>query len=251
MSAKRKLSRKGRIGRNLLCTLLAGVLVWLGLGAPAPTAALALRRLERESFFSPHSQFQGVLETAWWGPWALGLREDWLVFGDLSGGELFYLWPRTNPGEPVVAPQPISNLESQRVTFVAAGAPKGTASAQLTLELSCWYLSPWFMYAQPDRDWQGETPSYWEDALVLEGEPLSAGAFAFQVEIWNSEEALVQNDVTIQEGALWQSVDWRLYQGYYLPENLPLRCRATAVFYSESGVELGRAELREVSRQEI
>ena len=95
MRKKKSLSRRGRIGRNLLITLLAGILIWLLQGA--------LRRIERESFFTPHSQFQGVLETAWWGPWGLGLNDRWLVFGDLGGGNQFYLWPRTGPEDPAVA----------------------------------------------------------------------------------------------------------------------------------------------------
>ena len=74
MREKKSLSRRGRIGRNLLITLLAGILIWLLQGAPPLTAAGALRRIERESLFTPHSQFQGVLETAWWGPWGSGAQ---------------------------------------------------------------------------------------------------------------------------------------------------------------------------------
>ena len=59
MRKKKSLSRRGRIGRNLLITLLAGILIWLLQGAPSLTAEGALRRIERESFFTPHSQFQG------------------------------------------------------------------------------------------------------------------------------------------------------------------------------------------------
>lgn len=243
MRKKKSLSRRGRIGRNLLITLLAGILIWLLQGAPPLTAAGTLRRLERESFFTPHSQFQGVLETAWWGPWALGLNDRWLVFGDLGGGNQFYLWPRTGPDDPAVAPQPMYTLEMREVAFAAAGAPEGTASARMTLDVSCWYTSPWFTCAQREQDWMGKTPAYWEHTYQMEGEPLGEGAFAFRFQIWDPELPRSLQDESIQETALLAAVDWKLYQGYYLPESMPIRCHIAVAFFDRAGGELDRVEL--------
>ena len=52
-----------------------------------------------------------------------------------------------------MAPEPVSSWEARQVTFAAAGAPEGTASAVLTLEVSCWYTSPTLLYADRERDW--------------------------------------------------------------------------------------------------
>ena len=243
MKKRKTLSRRGRIVRNLLCTLLAGALIWVGTGAPLPTAALTLRRLERESFFSPHSRFQGVLETERWGPWALGLTDRWLVFGGLTESQRFYLWPRTEPQGPVVSPEPVSSWDARQVTFAAAGAPEGTASAVLTLEVSCWHTSPTLLYADRERDWQGEAPSYWAHTYTAQGEPLGEGAFAFQFDLWDEGEPMSLGALEIQETALWTAGEWRLYQGYYLPENMPLQCTVTAAFYDGAGRELARAVL--------
>lgn len=39
------------------------------------------------------------------------------------------------------------------------------------------------------------------------------------------------------------AVDWKLYQGYYLPESMPIRCHIAVAFFDRAGGELDRVEL--------
>ena len=59
-----RLSRQGRIFRNFLLAGVLGALIWACAGWPVP-AWWELRRLEREAFLSPHSQFQGSIQDSW------------------------------------------------------------------------------------------------------------------------------------------------------------------------------------------
>ena len=248
---KRTLTRGGRIGRNLALTALMGGMIWLGAGAPAPTAELALRRLERESFLSPHSQYQGVLEAEPWGPWALGLTDRWLVFGGLNQTEQFYLWPRPEGDGPVLAPEPMIQTEPRQVVFAAAGVPEGTAAAELELEVACWHTTPYFTCANFDQDWRGKTPVWWTHTYRAQGEAAGPGAFQFRFVIGDGDEPWGAREAAIQDTALQKAAEWRLYQGQDLPQSLPLRCRGTAVFYDAGGRELGRAVLESRDSQGI
>ena len=89
----------------------------------------------------------------------------------------------------------------------------------------------------------GKTPAYWEHTYQMEGEPLGEGAFAFRFQVWDPELLRSLQDESIQETALLAAVDWKLYQGYYLPQSMPIRCHITVVFFDQAGGELGRTEL--------
>lgn len=230
-----KLGRRGRIFRNFLLAGVLGALIWACAGWPVP-ARWELRRLEREALLSPHSQFQGSIQDSWGDEVLIGLTPRWLVMGS---SEEFRLWPREGDG-PVLAPVPEEFTLRGGIRVVAAGAPQGTASARLTLEVSYWYdlsqgtaiyssLREDILESRPDS-----SPEYRAKTVTLEGEPLEEGAFQF---VLGEEEMQGTGDY------IWSYVaDWGLYHGYHwIP---PINCRMTAVFYDEAGRELDRAELQ-------
>ena len=232
----RKLSRRGRILRNFLLAGVLGALIWTCAGWPVP-ARWELRRLEREAFLSPHSQFQGSVQVDQ-REWLVGLTPRWLVMGRQNE---FRLWPREGDG-PVLAPIPEWATAGREICVVAAGAPQGTASARLTLEVSHWYASfgGSSSYSSQREDilrswpWPDSSPEYRSETVTLEGEPMEEGAFQF---VLGEEEMRGTGDY------IWRHVEeWGLYQGYY--QISPINCRLTAVFYDESGRELDRAELQ-------
>ena len=232
-----KLGRRGRIFRNFLLAGVLGALIWTCAGWPVP-AWWELRRLEREAFLSPHSQFQGSIQDSWGDEVLIGLTPRWLVMGS---PEEFRLWPREGDG-PVLAPVPEEFTLRGGIRVVAAGAPQGTASAQLTVEVSHWYASfgGSSSYSSQREDilrgwpWPDSPPEYRSETVTLEGEPMEEGAFQF---VLGEEEMRGTGDY------IWRHVEeWGLYQGYY--QISPINCRLTAVFYDESGRELDRAELQ-------
>ena len=230
-----KLGRRGRIFRNFLLAGVLGALIWTCAGWPVP-ARWELRRLEREAFLSPHSQFQGSIQDSWGDEVLIGLTPRWLVMGS---PEEFRLWPREGDG-PVLAPVPEEFTLRGGIRVVAAGAPQGTASARLTLEVSHWYASfgGSSSYSSQREDildgWPDSSPEYRAQTVTLEGEPMEEGAFQF---VLGEEEMRGTGDY------IWRHVEeWGLYQGYY--QISPINCRLTAVFYDESGRELDRVELQ-------
>ena len=230
-----RLSRQGRIFRNFLLAGVLGALIWACAGWPVP-ARWELRRLEREILLSPHSQFQGSIQDSEGEEVLVGLTPRWLVMG---GSGSLYLWPREGDG-PVLAPVPEEFTLRGGIRVVAAGAPQGTASAQLTLEVSHWYASfgGRSSYSSQREDilasWPDSSPEYRSETVTLEGEPMEEGAFQF---VLGEEEMRGTGDY------IWRHVEeWGLYQGYY--QISPINCRLTAVFYDESGRELDRAELQ-------
>ena len=232
-----KLGRRGRIFRNFLLAGVLGALIWTCAGWPVP-ARWELRRLEREAFLSPHSQFQGSIQDSWGDEVLIGLTPRWLVMGS---PEEFRLWPREGDG-PVLAPVPEEFTLRGGIRVVAAGAPQGTASARLTVEVSHWYASfgGSSSYSSQREDilrgwpWPDSPPEYRSETVTLEGEPMEEGAFQF---VLGEEEMRGTGDY------IWRHVEeWGLYQGYY--QISPINCRLTAVFYDESGRELDRVELQ-------
>lgn len=230
-----KLGRRGRIFRNFLLAGVLGALIWACAGWPVP-AWWELRRLEREAFLSPHSQFQGSIQDSWGDEVLIGLTPRWLVMGS---PEEFRLWPREGDG-PVLAPVPEEFTLRGGIRVVAAGAPQGTASARLTVEVSHWYASfgGRSSYSSQREDildgWPDSSPEYRAQTVTLEGEPMEEGAFQF---VLGEEEMRGTGDY------IWRHVEeWGLYQGYY--QISPINCRLTAVFYDESGRELDRVELQ-------
>lgn len=230
-----KLGRRGRIFRNFLLAGVLGALIWTCAGWPVP-ARWELRRLEREAFLSPNSQFQGSIQDSWGDEVLIGLTPRWLVMGS---PEEFRLWPREGDG-PVLAPVPEEFTLRGGIRVVAAGAPQGTASARLTVEVSHWYASfgGRSSYSSQREDildgWPDSSPEYRAQTVTLEGEPMEEGAFQF---VLGEEEMRGTGDY------IWRHVEeWGLYQGYY--QISPINCRLTAVFYDESGRELDRVELQ-------
>ena len=245
---KRKpLSRGGKTVRNLLLAALAGVLVWINAGAPLPPEQ-EFQRLVQTNFLEDEVQFLGNFETSGLH-WGAGLTDQWLVLGALDRGRM-ELWPREGDG-PVVAPAPDDFARWSEIAFVAADAPEGTASAQLTIDLSCWYThtgtatnGTWSYWASEDQDWGGLTPTYWENTYTLEGEPLKDGAFLFYLP---ELDPLDTRDIELLVRSYL--ADWDLYLSQVYQENPNRRsaaCTLSAVFYNRAGSELGRAELTDI-----
>ena len=242
-----KLGRRGRIFRNFLLAGVLGALIWACAGWPVP-ARWELRRLEREAFLSPHSQFQGSVQDSWGDEVLIGLTPRWLVMGS---PEEFRLWPRQGDG-PALAPEPnayysISSMGPFGGWLVAADAPAGTASAVLTARLAGWYVMEGNdqhrrvdLYPDRDRDWpEGSTPAYWEKTYRIQGEPLGEGAFGFYLEA----EDPYRGHIEIY--AVREAMSWQLYQRTLHLEYISIQSQMTAVFYDAAGAELGRAELRD------
>ena len=229
-----KLGRRGQILRNFLLAGVLGAVIWTCAGWPVP-ARWELRRLEREALLSPHSQFQGSVQVGR-REWLVGLTSRWLVMGRQNE---FCLWPREGDG-PVLAPVPEQVISTEGIRIVAADAPEGTTSAQLTLEISYWYASfggsSSYSSQREDilRSWPESSTEYRARTVTLEGEALEEGAFQF---VLGEEKMQGTGDF------IWSYVaDWGLYHGYHwIP---PINCRMTAVFYDESGQELDRVELQ-------
>ena len=242
MSGKR---RVWKTCRNLLCALLAVAFLWLLQGAPLLTAEARFRRLQREQFVQPYAQYQGTLRIDD-RRWAVGLTQRWLLLGDLTW-ERLYPWPREGDG-PVLAPvEDFSGLG--QVHIVAAGAPEGTASARLELSLRCWYAirawssgpAPVLYSTEHGSWWPGETPVPWARTYHIPGIHMEEGAFQF---------SLVPEDPDpVESAALHAAGQWTLYWWEELlrqPNRASIQCTMTAVFYSESGAELGRVDLADL-----
>ena len=240
-----RLSRGQKIVRNLLLAVLAGFLVWVNARAPLPPE-LAFRRVQRENFLTPYAQFLGVCEADDFR-WGVGLTDRWLVFGELDSHQL-ELWPLEGDG-PMVVPAPGRYSRGvEELGFVAVNAPEGTASARLAATVSCWYThtdtgthSTWSYWASEDQDWEGLTPTYWENTYVLEGEPLAEGAFFFRLPKLEHSE-----NQTIEFYARGHLADWSLYLSQVYQEDPGRRdaaCTLTAVFFDDQGRALGQAEL--------
>ena len=149
-----RLSRRGKIIRNLLLCLPLAVLAWAGSGCPMPTLELEFRRVERQYLLSPAQEIlwdtgaegwsqESEGDRASWrlnGHWVVGaegeaLRTVW-IYGDVSELECYPL-----EQAPFPVPLPDSALFYYRygisrvaVPLAFFGAPEGTARARLELE---------------------------------------------------------------------------------------------------------------------
>ena len=204
---KRKpLSRGGKTVRNLLLAALAGVLVWINAGAPLPPEQ-EFQRLVQKNFLEDEVQFLGNFETSGLH-WGAGLTDQWLVLGALDRRRM-ELWPREGDG-PVVAPAPDDFARWSEIAFVAADAPEGTASAQLTIDLSCWYThtgtatnGTWSYWASEDQDSgaaplppTGRTPILWRGNLWR------MGPFYFICRSWTP---WIRETLSFWSGAIWRT----------------------------------------------
>ena len=143
----RKLSRKGKIVRNLLLTLGFGFVVWASQGGPMPTAELTFRQMERTRFLA-----SSEILYAWESSLPLselrsssskdvlvGQYPDQIVVGCIfepndPGGNRLTLWPR----EEGVMPVPLSAfLQREDGTLchvlLVLSVPEETAGAQATV----------------------------------------------------------------------------------------------------------------------
>lgn len=229
-----RLSRGWKTVRNLTIAVLWLVLAWGIIDYPLPGPVAQFRRAERIDWVGP-SDIQYVGKN--YG--VVGTYMDQVVIG-VGMYNLDY-WPR-NPDGPTLVPKDNE--------FVAVDVPEGTARAELTLELSFYFLpsmsEPTYAgptYAVRERaelECADAGPAkLWQDTYVIQGELLEEGGVLFRAEpkspavpgelgVWDGGPLHEVTDRAIYARAPWDNSAW---------------AQMTAVFYSENGEELGRAVL--------
>ena len=182
----RKLSRKGKIVRNLLLTLGFGFVVWASQGGPMPTAELTFRQMERTSFLAsseilytwesslPLSELRSSSSKAV----LVGQYPDQIAVGCIFepndfGGNRLILWPR----EEGVMPVPLSAfLQREDGTLchvlLVLSAPEETAGAQATVTGRLENAKEPVETVQGER-WGGGVWAFWfpiDEELTTDGE---------------------------------------------------------------------------------
>ena len=233
-----RLSRGGKILRNLLLTLMLAVFLWGLNDFRVPGLRRQFRMVEQANWADP-LDIQGEFESEY-DRWILASGRDQLAFWTEDRSGLVY-WTRAAEG-PTLAPVPESRSVQEAVQVAAADVPEGTASARLELTVGCWYkrngTNGWTFDSRAEQP--GDMPPLtqrWEKTYSAQGQHLEDGAFLFEVaaeeEWWESgsPEKLV----------LSYADEWDLY--WSGTDRRAVDCAMEAVFYDEAGRELGRASL--------
>lgn len=151
-------------------------------------------------------------------------------------------WPRNLEGPTLV---PVENA------FVAVDVPKGTARAELTLKLSFYYIpalsgptyaGPTYAVREEAERWSGEAGEVvlWQDIYKVQGELAKEGGVLFRLE---PKAPDVPGELGNWDGLpLWEVSHRDNYARD--PRDNMAWARMTAIFYDETGAELGRAALQ-------
>jgi len=228
-----RLSRGGKILRNLLLTLLLIVLAWGAAGFPINDPRLSFRRLEHANWFGP-SDIQGVFSTKYEDVWVAATCEDQIIF-HTRDSEYFESWTHQKDG-PALAPVPEERLMEGEVWVLGTDVPAGTARAELSMRLTCHYnlrMNGIRMSAVPE----GNCPDYFDRTYTVPGELLEDGGALFHVQ-GNAEGHSLRE---AEKHILSQAYDWDTYAAKM--KNRSINCHMEARYYDASGAELGRAEL--------
>lgn len=239
-----RLSRGGKIVRNLAAALGLLVLLWGMNGFPIYGPRLEFRRGERENWIG-RSEILGTF--TWDGcRWTVGVQGDQVLLRRTRGGRgaSFAVWPR-NPEGAVLVPPMGYTFFPKEVPVAAADVPEGTATARLEVTVGCWHggrdlsLS---QYIAADREDFGPeaTPLWWERTYSAQGEPLGDGGMLFWVVCPDEHTDLTQNVATVERAAM-EALRFETF--YRSAHYRSVDCRMEAVFYGEKGEELGRARL--------
>ena len=197
------LSRGWKVVRNLLLTAVILVLFWGKLEYPMPSRELAFRRAEQAAWMGP-SQLQMVGGSQWE---AVGTCQDQVLIQ--TGKYILDIWPRKESGPTLV---PCYGA------VLAVDVPRDTASAQLEVCLEA---------ASP-----ASRPL--EAVCMAEGVRQEAGGILF---------SLPQAEEGTRGAEMEEALSAAVRRETDRTENPACRVRMEAVFYSETGGVLARAEL--------
>ena len=231
-----RLSRRGKIVRNLALALLAAVVVWGELWFPIASPRLRFRTEEWAGLLG-RSHIQGIVRLA--GRWQVAaVQGDAVLVGRQWRGPYLQLWPRNGDGPSLV---PIGECQGTldegfaELAVIAVDIPKGTASGRLEMRTDCWwaYEGSW-MAAEIEED-PGNTWQKWEKTYRAEGVPMRDGGMLFSVVGEDTEQGRVE--VRLLD-LLGRQSTWR-----GPVHKSSVNCRMEAVFYDENEEELGRAVL--------
>ena len=232
-----RLRRGGKILRNLLLTLMLAVFLWGLNDFRVPGFRWQFRMVEQANWADP-LDIQGEFESEH-DRWIVASGQGQLVFWREGRSWLEY-WPRVAEG-PSLAPVPESRSAQGVVQVVAADVPEGTASARLELTVSCWYQrngsNGWTFDSQAQQP--GDMPPLtqrWEKTYSAQGQLLEDGAFLFEVAAEEERES-----GSLEALVLSQVYAWDLY--WREPKGRAVDCIMEAVFYDQTGRELGQAGL--------
>lgn len=142
-----RLSRRGKVLRNLLLILVCLFALWAGRDYPLPTAEMEFRRAERENLVAQPTEIQGIFETQW-DRWVVGVGQEEVLVYQLGGWRLRG-WPIEGTG-PTLIPVPEMRTMEDQLWVAAVGVPPGAESARLELTTSCWYTPGWTLSAVRD-----------------------------------------------------------------------------------------------------
>lgn len=242
------LSRRGKTLRNLALTLALLVVAWVLLGCPIPTARLRFRVLEWKQLSGPSEIVAQFDQEDYNGTVIVGTHLDQaLVYRDNGGDGSLSYWPLPREGAALL-PIYTNHRSPKYIDLLSLNAPEGAASAVLHLDLSGWFVllgpedSPSLGMELPHenhRDYFQESWSY-----EVAGQRQGSGEFRFRVEA---------HDQTHWADAQWRNVPEQMALGEitwsyrYTSARPGQECnpefRARAVFYDESGSEVGTAVL--------
>lgn len=234
------LSRGWKTLRNLGASLLLAVFFWGLLDFCLLDPVLSFRRAERANWVGP-SEIQGVFETRY-DTWAVGTCQDQVLFHQ-NDQRAFEYWPRAERGVTLV-PVPEDRLLRGEVWVLAVDVPQSARTATLELTTQCYYTEHPYengvgreLYALEEREggWKYGPVQRWETTYSLEGELLDEGGFLFYVGLDEMQENGLEWNI-LSHVYRWQT--------FHLPQtNRHINCCMEAVFYDESGREVGRGTL--------
>jgi len=227
------MSRGRRILKNFLLTVLLIVLAWGFADFPINDPYHSFRRAERANWVGP-AEIQGIFQAKYNDVWAVGTYQDQILVhrGD---DEKLSFWQRRSDG-PELLPIPDDRIQSGEAWVVAVDVPEGTAKAELTTNITCyyWYRMNGLSYGALPA---GNLPDYFDRTYVVPGEMLEDGAILFRVAP-KSENVWERG---LEESFISRSYEWLTYRQE--KDIRGINCTMRAVFYDAAGRELGSAQL--------
>lgn len=235
-----RLSRGGKILRNLGAAVLLAVLAWGFTEFRLLDPYLDFRRAERANWAGP-SEIQGVFQTKY-DRWAVGTCGDQVLL-QIDHDRGFSYWPRKE-AETTLVPVPDRRMGQGDIWVAAVDVPEGTAAARLGLTVSFWYsvlrekdaVHIQYSAGREMGEWKFGAPTQWKKTYDIPGELLKDGGVVFHAAPEDEED-------DVEQSALSDTCDWQIW---YTADRdwRPINCAMEAVFYDEAGGELGRAALR-------
>jgi len=233
-----RLSRGGRILKNLLLSALCIILAWGFTDFQINDPYRSFRRAERANWVGP-AQIQAVFQGRYKDVWTVGTYEDQVLFHE-NDFSFFEYWKRRSEG-PELIPTPDSRIRAGEAWIVAVDVPEGTAAAELSMNIACHYWqmnNSLNMSAVPKKS----CPDYFDRTYVIQGELLEDGGVLFHVTPQDEEGTQIYK---LEVALIGRAYEWMTY--YYEHEDYrAINCSMEAVFYDDAGRELARAELKTV-----